>query len=376
MPKDSSISSSNALTRFGIRSALFFAPVAGLLALATGSLYFAGELTPIADVVQAQQQSPGLYYPMGHPRSFVPQYKLLGATARHPDFLVLGASRANSMRAEFVRGPADRFYNAAVWSAESVSFARQFLERLPQDCLPHHLLLNVDPWWFYKNVKVPLDRDFFRSSTPAEIVDFSWRTGLWWATQRQAYTSSSARIGILAKQKDSGLRPDGSYLAGDSLFVIRDSVDQSQFQQIEDRTDSWFHQVTADLSPAAVAELQRLLDYCSAHHISVVGYMSPFSPFLYDAVRKDERLSLSLRVAPSIRPLFEQRGFMLFDLTNPAVPGCGAGEYSDLVHESEVCGVRDLLAMTRLDPKMTALVDPNKLESFLATRKSDWRLAF
>ncbi len=376
MPKDSSISSSNALTRFSNRCALFFAPLAALLAAATGSLYFAGELTPVADVVQAQQRSPALYDPIGHPRSVLPKYKLLSAIARHPNILVLGSSRANSMRGEFVRAPSDRFYNAAVWSAESIGFARQFLQHLPEDCLPRHLLLNVDPWWFFKGVKVQPELDFFRSSTPAEIIDFSWRTGLWWATQRQAYTSSATRIGILAKEKDSGLRPDGSFLMGDSLFAIRESVEKDQLQRVEQGTDQWFPRVSAQLSDDALGELRRLLDYCAARQIAVVGYISPLNPVLYDAVRRDRRLNLSLRVAPSLRPVFEQRGFVLFDLEDPALPGCTAGEYMDLVHESEVCGVRNLLAITRLDPPARSFLDPKGLESFLATRKSDWRLAF
>jgi hypothetical protein len=67
---------------------------------------------------------------------------------------------------------------------------------------------------------------------------------------------------------------------------------------------------------------------------------------------------------------------VLFDLEDPAVPGCTAREYMDLVHESEVCSARNLLAITRLDPRVTSLVDTERLESILATRKSDRRFAF
>lgn len=376
MPKGLSTSSSNALTRFSIRCALFFAPLAALLAVATGSLYYAGELTPVADVVEAQRRSPALYDPVGHPRSVVPKFKLLSAIARRPEILVLGSSRANSLRGEFVRPPSDRFYNAAVWSAESIGFARQFLQHLPEDCLPRHLLLDVDPWWFFKGVKVQPEPDFFRSSTPVEIIDFSWRTGLWWATQRQAYTSSRAKIGILAKEYDSGLRPDGSYLMGDRLFAIRENLEKDQLQMVEQGTDQWFPRVSAQLSDDALGELRRLLDYCAARQIAVVGYMSPLNPVLYDAVRRHRRLSLSLRVPSSLRPLFEQRGFVLLDLEDPALPGCTASEYIDLVHESEVCGARNLVTITRLDPTSRSFLDPEKLESLLTTRKSDWRFAF
>ena len=205
MPKGLSTSSPNALT--GSATAACILRAAGRTVGSGNWLAIVGgELTPVADVVEAQRRSPELYDPVGHPRSVVPKYKLLSAIARRPEILVLGSSRANSLRGEFVRPPSDRFYNAAVWSAESIGFARQFLQHLPEDCLPRHLLLDVDPWWFFKGVKVQPEPDFFRSSTPVEIIDFSWRTGLWWATQRQAYTSSRAKIGILAKDTipDSG----------------------------------------------------------------------------------------------------------------------------------------------------------------------------
>jgi len=372
MLRDLSTLSSDTLAGLGIRSALFFAPVAVLLALAVGSLYFAGELTDPVKVVQNQETTPALYYPIAHPRSVLPKYKLAGATIRQPDTLVLGSSRANSVRSEFVR---DRFYNAAVWSAVTVGFVRPFLMRLPQSHLPRHLLLTIDPWWFYRAVPVQPESDFFRASTPFEIVDFSWRTGLSWLIRRQAYNSPN-RIGIAAKELDGGIRPDGSFVPGSNFIATRPNIEKGQFEEFVEGTDPWFHTGSAAISGAAIDEMKRLLEYCSRFHISVIGYISPLHPALYQAVRKDQRLNINFQVAPILAQVFQQYKFPFIDLQNPAKSGCQTDEFVDLVHESEVCTVRNFLAMAQQDLRVTAVVDPDKLRMYLVNRRSEWQLGF
>jgi len=376
MQKDLSTSNSNGLAKFGIRCAVFFTPVVALLALATGSLYFAGELMPAAGVIAVQQHSRALYYPVGHPYSVLPQYKLAGATIQRREILVLGSSRANCMRSDFLRGPSDRFYNAAVWSAANIGFARLFLGRLPSNQLPRYVLLSIDPWWFYRDNPAQPGPDFFRSSTPLEIVDFSWRTGLWWLTQRQAYERLDTRIGILAKQMDCGLRPDGSFFAGPSLWAARSRNEKEQMEQVQNHNDPWFSKSSPGISAATLEEMRGLLDYCAARHIVIIGYISPLNPELYSTIRNDKLRAFNFQVGPKLASLFAQRGFPFFDFQNPAIPGCNADEYGDLVHETEVCSARNLLAMARQDRRMTALVDADKLQALLANRKSDWQLTF
>ena len=376
MQKDLSTSNSDGLAKFGLRCALFFAPVIGLLALATGSLYFAGELMPAAEVIEVQQRSPALYSPVGHPRSVLPQYKLAGATVCRREILLLGSSRANSMRSEFMRGSSERFYNAAVWSAANIGFARLFLGRLPTNRLPRYLLLNIDPWWFYRDNPAQPEPDFFRSSTPVEIVDFSWRTGLWWLTQRQAYARLDARIGILAKEMDCGLRPDGSFFAGARLLAGRFRNAKAQMEQVQNHTDPWFSKSSPGISDAALEEMRRLLDYCAVRQIMIIGYISPLSPELYSTIRNDTSRAFHFQIGRALANLFAQRSLPFFDFQNPAISGCEPDEYADLVHETEVCSVRDLLAMARQNRSMAELVDPDKLETILANRKSGWQLAF
>lgn len=55
-----------------------------------------------------------LYYLLCQPKPVYPNYKPPGASRRHSEVLVLGASRGFSVRREFVSVPENLFYNAAM----------------------------------------------------------------------------------------------------------------------------------------------------------------------------------------------------------------------------------------------------------------------
>lgn len=371
----SKTSNSESIARFGVKCALFFAPLAGVLALCAVSLSIVGELTTPEHVLALQKSEPVLFDQMYQPRNSYPAYKLLGTRERHPDVLALGTSRIFSLRNEFVRESGPRFYNGYVFSAP-VGAMRQFLERLPSNQLPHVLFLAIDPWWFDEHTQIEPPADYFEHPSQIQVLDFAWRNGLYLWTQRWAIRGPWNLIGGSARLTKSGLKADGSFYA-DSRYLDRvPNLLERQLEDLRDGTDERFLRGSQNTSGEAVEEMQRLLNYCSAHHILLIGYLPTFHPSMYAALRANPRAAYMWRVAPVLAPRFEKAGALFFDLQDPAGPGCQAGEYLDSFHESGVCTAKTLIAMVRQDPRVGAIVDARKLEGFLSHRRSEWQLGF
>jgi hypothetical protein len=373
--KVSSISSSEAMSRLAFRCALFFAPLLGLLALAVVSLYVAGELTAPERVLELQESAPVLYDPMYQPRQVYPHYKLLGTLKRHPEVLALGGSRILSIRKEFVRQSGNRFYNGYMFAAPLGSI-RQFLDRIPSAQLPRYLILEIDPWWFREDAQVQPDPDFFEPVPRMQIIDFAWRNGLYLATQRWTFFAPPNLIGAGARMTRAGLRPDGSFSASERFLDAVPSLLENTLRSVREGTDEHFRYGSAGISPSAMEEMQRLLNYCSEHHVTMIGYLSTYHPSLYDTIRRDSRMDFLWRVAPALAPRFQEADALLFDLQEPDRVGCPAGEYLDAFHESEVCTAKVLLTMALQDSRAGAVFDAAKLEKFLSHRRSEWQLGF
>jgi hypothetical protein len=372
--KDSSTSSSKSVAgRFVLRCAAFFAPLAAALVFSALSLKMAGELDSPAEVVTIQSSTPALYYPLYQPKSAYPAYKLEGARRRQPSILILGSSRGFSIRGEFARDP-HSLYNATLFGADQVGIMRRFLEHLPQDRLPRTVIWTVDPWWFHSGAVVAPDAKYFEPATRMEILDFAWRNGISWGVHHRFSPGPANLIGANAKLQHSGLRPDGSFQAGERWLDTIPNLLNTQLSDERNQADPWFHPASGEISAPAIDEARRFLAYCKSHGIEVIGYMSTFHPALYAAMRSDPRLDYYWRVGPALAPIFRENGAEFFEFQDPAQIGCAASEYLDAFHESEVCTIRVLLTMSKSSARIRSLFDVENLQRWLDHRTSDWQL--
>jgi hypothetical protein len=378
LPKVSFTSSSESvsLRRFSLQCALFFAPLAAAVAFSAVSLHTVGELLTPERVLELQESAPDLYYPLYQPKSVYPAYKLLGTIKRHPEVLALGSSRIFSIRNEFVRESGNRFYNASMFGAIPIGSMRQFLERLPPNQLPRVLFLDVDPWWFREDAQIQPEPDFYQPASRMQILDFAWRNGLYIGTQRWALSGPSTLIGADAHLQGSGLRPDGSFFAKQRWLDSVPGLLDDQLNDVRKGTNEEFRHGSQGFSHEAIEEMQRLLNFCSDHHVTLIGYLSTYHPSLYNLLRNDSTQDYLWRLAPVLAPRFQEAGALLFDLQDPAENGCTSEEYLDALHEAEVCTVKVLLTMTRRDPRAGAVFDAGKLQGFLSHRRSEWQLGF
>ena len=375
MRKVSFISNSEPVVRFGLRCGLFFAPLLGVLAFSVASLHLSGELMSPQEVLELQQNAGAIYYPLYQPKPAYPSYKLAGAARNNPEILVLGSSRGFSIRSEFTRAP-QRFYNATLFGADKVGIMRQFLEHMPQDQLPRAVILTIDPWWFRKGAPVQAEPDYFEPASRMEIINFAWRNGISWGIRHRLSPGPAHLVGAKAKLQESGLRPDGSFMAGQRWLDTVPSLLDRQLRDLRDHADPWFHPASAGISPEALDELSRFLLYCKAHGSRVIAYMPTVHPALHKAIQAHPRLDYYQQTASALAPLFQQHGAAFFDLQDPAKMGCSAGEYLDAFHESEVCTIRVLLAMMQRDAGPLSIFDRASLEGFLERRESSWQLGF
>jgi hypothetical protein len=374
VPSTSS-SESGSLRRFGLKCVLFFVPLAAILGVATGALYIVGELTTPVHVLELQKSGPVIYDPMYQPKSDYPAYKVLGTIQHRPDVLALGTSRIFQIRHEFIRESEAPFYNGYMFAAR-LGAMRQFLERTTLNPRPHVLILDLEGWWFREDAPVAPETGYFQSASQMQILDFAWRNGLYLATQRWAMRASRNLIGGSARLHGSGLRADGSFFANERFLDAVPNLLETQLSGVRQGTDERFMRGSPQVSQQAVEEVQKLLNYCSAHHIVLIGYLSTYHPSLYQTLRDDPRHAYLWQIAPVLEPMFRQSGAAFFDFQDPAVVGCPAAEYLDVNHESDVCTTRLLVAMAGRDPRAASVFDSGKLQGFLSQRRSEWQLGF
>ena len=368
--------STEAARLFLLRCALFFAPLATVLGVATGALSIVGELATPEQVLALQKAGPVIYDPMYQPKSAYPAYKLLGTQQRHPEVLALGASRIFQIQSEFVRQSGQSFYNGYL-SAAFLGTMRQLMEHLSPDGWPRFLILDIEGWWFREDVRVEPEPEYFQSASQMQIIDFAWRNGLHLATQRWAIQAPRNLVGGSARLNGSGIRADGSFFANQRFLDVVPNLLEVQLSSVRQGTDTLrFLRGSASVSRQAVEEMQRLLSFCSDHRIVLIGYLSTYHPALYQTLRSDPRQDYLWRISSVLTPIFQKSGAVFFDLQNPADVGCSAAEYLDTNHESEVCTAKVLLTMARRDSRAAAVFDSARLEGLLRNRRSEWQLGF
>ena len=124
--------------------ALFLAPVILLLGVFSLALVRSGELTPTADIEAAALNGGLELFGLAY-RDDTRALKQAVANARGADVLVLGTSRSMQLRGAFFAS--DSFYNAGGGIAY-ISQAQVFLENMPPDARPKHLLLVLDQYFY------------------------------------------------------------------------------------------------------------------------------------------------------------------------------------------------------------------------------------
>lgn len=200
--------------------ALFLAPVILLLGMFSLALVRSGELTPTADIEAAALDGGLELFGLAY-RDDTRALKQAVANARGADVLVLGTSRSMQLRGAFFAS--DSFYNAGGGIAY-ISQAQVFLENMPPDARPKHLLLVLDQY-FYNETWTSIEPEDSAALRPytqpdafyalrralADYLDGKYSLLHVLGTQDGVYGMSAAGRG-------AGFYADGSYTYGTAVL--------------------------------------------------------------------------------------------------------------------------------------------------------------
>lgn len=94
--------------------------------------------------------------------------------------------------------------------------------------------------------------------------------------------------------------------------------------------------------------LKAFLRACKQRGVHVIGFLPPFTHRVYEALASmPEQYGYLSRLAPALRPAFEETGFGFFDVSDLASVGAPDVEALDPVHPSEKASLRLFMRMAQ-----------------------------
>ena len=276
--------------------------------------------------------------------------KLKSAQERTPAIVSLGTSRVLQFRANFFNAS---FFNAGIGGLRLWDY-RTFVEHLKVGDEPKLLIVGLDHNYFNPNF-ILSPRDMFNDPPGTNWVRLlsAWDDiYLDWLKRKfkiSDLTKSSINdieyIGLLAKSHKSGCRNDGSYL------WYWWETHEKDLQNIANNEDVYIRSNT--LSEKSFAEVTALLSLCKQRGITVAGFLPPFSPSVYNALKKERvEFACVFETAGRLKSIFEQYGFPFEDFTDPAAFQIEKDGFHDGQHASEKAYLRLWASWAEREPAL------------------------
>jgi hypothetical protein len=344
---------------FLIRLLLFFVPLLAYATSTTGVAAYSGEFLPLRQVVALQQgEAPVLYGRAYRDNYFA--FKLLSTKARKPEVLSIGSSRMLEFRSMFFNRKSSAFYNAA-HAAQSIYAVHQFLMALESSELPKVLIISLDQPWFNASSRFsvaptaadPVDDettlDFTHVANVGRNVTVDTVTRkikLSQIMRRTEPVHGAQAVGLNAIVNGMGFRNDGSYQYGTDIINPPSFASRMEegFNDLRDNVDSHFI-AGADLSQAALDELELILQFARANDMFVIGFAPPYAPTIYGQMMADGKHSYIPKEITAIQALFKRYEFGYFDFSDAAQLGATEDDMVDSFHASEFINLRMYLQM-------------------------------
>lgn len=361
------------------RLALFFAPVACVLALLEVVLWRTGDSWPLAKVLEAQGQRTGAIFMRGLVDQSLYAYKWKALHERRPEVLALGSSRVMKFRAEMFGDDAARFYNAGglVTSIEDLT---AFVASLPADRTPRLLILGIDSWWLRPGR--PSEQGFRISHDGA----LSWQEHLLALRTlvmdrrfaRAALVSlrqpdTDGRIGVHAQSRGEGFRFDGSLESGarrPDRGRRRGFVDPERPTTVRRiRIGAGFFKAAPHVSADRLQALGQALAALRGRGALIVGFAPPICSEGARLLETDPRhRRFWLQYRDRVKRAFDEQGFPWVDASSPEQIGLDDRYMVDGIHGGETLHVHVLGRMLD-DPRVAAAL-PSASEVVAAALRS------
>jgi hypothetical protein len=346
------------LKTFWLKLSLFALPFVLLLGFPVFVLSVSGELLPISAVLALNNNSPDFRYGLAYSNADK-YYKISEVRRRKPAVLALGTSRIMQLRSEFFSQP-QQFYNAGGGLTRLEQF-RVFLEQAGY--APSLLIVSLDQNFFNDNWKAEKYEDYPARLTADEraglgTILMGWR-GLYRDYRSGKFRLADFRavpqcLGVSACAQRKGFRADGSYDYGIKLSEDLEERLAEAFERIGTRTEMF--EKGEQVSPTRLAELQRLLAYCRAQNIHVVGFLPPYAHAVYSKMQTLSDYRYLSQIAEQVKPAFDQFQFTFADYSDLAWLGASDEEALDGFHGDERAYRRILLRLAEQNERLAQYV--------------------
>lgn len=387
MSVSSSTTSSNAaaLTTHGEqrdfyrRLALFAAPYAVVLLVATSVLALSGEIIPASWVARLQVHGfELLYLPAFTDHNY--QLKLQAARSLRPDVLVIGGSRMNQFRRRM-------FGTTSSYNACQVLYGQQDYRRFLEDLgdrTPKTIIFSLDFYTFNSDYS-----DIFRHVSYGDLS--LWR-GREFAVILHGFiqdpqllgflvpprdpVSGSAALGFQAARNGNGFRNDGSYQYGLVLRGMPNSGAVSRSAGVDRvRKGAPPFIPAAHLGANARAELKLFADEAKRKGIHLIAVTTPLAPDVVEALDASAELGAWREFnSPEFADWVASLGIKHFNFGRVESFSGRKGEFMDAFHGSETAYDRMMLYMLS-DPVFRALVpgaDSASIEAHIPPVERGW----
>jgi hypothetical protein len=357
--------SGGSVVRFAVRIALFWLPVVVVFGLLEVGLWRTGESWPVDRVLDVQQRQPDAIFMRGLLDQSFYAYKWRGVLRSRPRVLALGSSRVLKFRRTMFGTESGVFYNAG-GLVTNVGDLEAFAERLPPEPTPQVLILGIDLWWL-NPAHAPGD-EFLIEDDGA----WSWQGHL--LALRTLLGRPSAigplfrpqlfphpeGIGVIARRRGEGFRPDGSLESNLPLPQTAEGwafVDREKPPILRSiRRGVGFFEPAEDVAAPRLERLQRALTRLRSRGIQVIGFAPPICSEgvrLLDTEPRQSGLWNAFR--SRVAAVFAAEGLSFFDASSPDRLGLDDRYMIDGIHAEETFHVHLLRRMLD-DPRLAALL--------------------
>lgn len=346
------------MKRLLIKIALFTLPFAlGFLAI-TLPLIYSGESMPLRWVAELQMgDAPVLYRTRYGNRDIA--YKTLSTNLRRPEIVAVGSSHVLQIRAGFFNRRPSAFYNAGApaWTLEQVEI---YLNGLDPASTPRVLILGLDHPWF-NDAYVPelieqhttdfqqifmVNRSYLQDALDGDALSLEQMLA------RREPTGNGMALGLRAIRDGHGFRNDGSEQYGDFLVAGWLSPEVERQRHLDDLQAGRRMYVRGSvISERALDELRVILELCQQRGITVIAFLPPFMPSLWDQLVAGGQHTYILDLPQRLTPLFDSFGFKLFDFSDGEQLGATDEDFFDGWHASERIYLRMILRMIEALPE-------------------------
>jgi hypothetical protein len=370
--------------KYLLKLGAFAAPIALVLLFPLWVLWKSGELMP-DNVIAARAAVPsgaamlvGMAYT--DPSDYLGLQSIL---ANKPDILVVGTSRIGQIRSTFFK-PGTSSYLFSHF--QRIGYFRHLLEKISDGSLPRILVVDMDQK-FFDPAYNPVSQDnvdaLLTEPFGASDVLVNWMT-VYTDYAKGKFTvagliqAPSSDVGLAAIAQDSGYRADGSHQMGTLVsspanLASTDYQFQSTLSQIAQGVAGFEHSNT--VSQPALGELNALLAECRARNVTVIGFMPPFAPEVYQKlVSLPDEYGYLRSLPDDVNAVFKNNSSSFYDFMDPRSLGITDAEMADGTHTTERGSLMMFLGMASHDPELRNYMDITFLRNVLASSTKQYDL--